>query len=552
MTHSSATRACIAGIVLALTAGLSGQQKSSREKPQTFGVDVSVSIVRLDLTVRDKAGNIVRGLGKDDFTVAENGKPQEISTVYLEELHPDAPPSAAPALSLTDGVRSAERQAVAIAPTSGAARRTAAAPPATATADPAPRPETLPGRRLVVLLFDTGSMQPEEVDRAIRSATEFVDKQMAPADVVAVTAFGQALQIVREFTVDKALIKRSLAALDPTSSTGADALASADTTIDDSEFGIFNNDRRLRAIRLVCDAMAPLNQRKALMYFSSGMARSGTDNNVQLRQTTNACNKANTSIYTVDSRGLQTVVAGGDASQRGAAGADTFSGAGMMNQFSSAQSSKETLSTLATDTGGSAYLDANDFAPAFAKVQKDISAYYLIGYESSNPMHDGKYRRISVKLKGAAANQGYTVEARPGYYAGTDFAHLAKNDRERQLEEQISAAISSTDLPVVAVTSWFRYPRRQVLRAHLDCGAGQLPASRRCRSADGRSAGQAHDVARSPGRDHRRAGTVGRQDSRHHAVHVGAAGRYRRQEHSISVGRSQSAGRSFQGEGGRP
>ena len=48
MTHSSATRACIAGIVLALTAGLSGQQKSSREKPQTFGVDVSVSIVRAD------------------------------------------------------------------------------------------------------------------------------------------------------------------------------------------------------------------------------------------------------------------------------------------------------------------------------------------------------------------------------------------------------------------------------------------------------------------------------------------------------------------------
>ena len=51
-------------------------------------------------------------------------------------------------------------------------------------------------------------------------------------------------------------------------------------------------------------------------------------------------------------------------------------------------------------------------------------------------MHDGKYRRISVKLKGAAANQRYTVEARPGYYAGTDFAHLAKNDCERQLEEE--------------------------------------------------------------------------------------------------------------------
>jgi hypothetical protein len=137
-------------------------------------------------------------------------------------------------------------------------------------------------------------------------------------------------------------------------------------------------------------------------------------------------------------------------------GQGAFSGAAMMNQFALATSSKETLSTLASDTGGSAYLDANDFAPAFTRVQKDISGYYLLGYESTNTARDGKYRRIGVRLKGAPASLGYTVKARAGYYAGTDFAHLGKEDRERALEDQISSAISSTDLPVVASISWFR------------------------------------------------------------------------------------------------
>ena len=39
----------------------------------------------------------------------------------------------------------------------------------------------------------------------------------------------------------------------------------------------------------------------------------------------------------------------------------------MLSQFSSLQSSQETLSTLATDTGGEAFLDTNDFAPAFTQ-----------------------------------------------------------------------------------------------------------------------------------------------------------------------------------------
>ncbi len=313
-------------------------------------------------------------------------------------------------------------------------------------------------------------MQPEEVSRAVKSADEYIEKQMSPADLVAVASVGQSLTILRDFTSDRELLKSTLAAFDVTAGTGfeqpaaADAVDATDTTdtdpadlpLDDSEFGIFNNDRRLRAMKVLAEALAPIEQKKAILYFSSGMSRTGSDNQVELRAVINAANKANTSIYPIDSRGLTAVVPGGAAGRGGGrgGGSNVFSGRAMLSQFSSLNASQETLTTLAADTGGQAFIDTNDFGPAFTRVQRDMSAYYLLGYNSSNVTQDGKFRRITVRLRNTAL--GHRVEARNGYYASADFAHLKKEDRERQLQEQIASAMSATDLPVVASTSWFR------------------------------------------------------------------------------------------------
>src|SRR5678816_2873504 len=92
-----------------------------------------------------------------------------------------------------------------------------------------------------------------------------------------------------------------------------DASASTDTstTSDADAFEEFNNDVRLRAIKTLCSTIAPLQQRKAMMYFSAGMSRSGDDNQIELNAATNTCRRGNVLIYPVDSRGLQAVVAGG-------------------------------------------------------------------------------------------------------------------------------------------------------------------------------------------------------------------------------------------------
>jgi len=71
----------------------------------------------------------------------------------------------------------------------------------------------------------------------------------------------------------------------------------------------------------------------------------------------------------------------------------------MINALNSNFTTQETLVTLASDTGGKAFLDSNDFTQVFKGVQQDTSTYYLIGFHSSNPARDGRYRRIAVKVK---------------------------------------------------------------------------------------------------------------------------------------------------------
>jgi len=51
---------------------------------------IDVSVVNVDVTVTDRAGNPVRGLTRDDFEVFEDGRPQPITNFYAVEHAPAA------------------------------------------------------------------------------------------------------------------------------------------------------------------------------------------------------------------------------------------------------------------------------------------------------------------------------------------------------------------------------------------------------------------------------------------------------------------------------
>jgi VWFA-related protein len=231
----------------------------------------------------------------------------------------------------------------------------------------------------------------------------------------------------------------------------------------------FNNDVRLRALRTLADALRPIQQKKAIIYFSAGMQRNGTDNQVELRAAVNAAVRSNVAIYPVDARGLQTIVPGGYARQRSQGGIGAFSGPNVTNQFTQLAAQQETLTTPASDTGGTAFTDTNDFGEAFTRVLKDISSYYILGFATTNPNRDGRFRRLSVRVRNRA---GLKVEARDGYYADRDFAHTRKSDREAQLQDQLMARIAATDVPIFITTGWFRLtPTGTTCRLRSPCRA---------------------------------------------------------------------------------
>jgi hypothetical protein len=107
---------------------------------------------------------------------------------------------------------------------------------------------------------------------------------------------------------------------------------------------------------------------------------------------------------------------------------------------------------LAADTGGKAFFDSNDFSGVFSQVQKDTSAYYILGYTSSNHLKDGRFRHIKVVVN----RPDVKLEYRAGYYAGRDFEHSGRADREQQLQNELASDLPATDVAVYAGTAYFR------------------------------------------------------------------------------------------------
>jgi VWFA-related protein len=413
----------------------------------------SREVVSIDVVVRDRDGNVVRGLTQADFEIREDGEPQQLLAFTFQEITDrPRPASGVP----TDLLAAAEAK---MAEPARSAATAAAEPPQAMTSD------ALAGRRLIVLLFDVSSMEPEDVQRAVDSARKYVKDQMSDADLVAVASIASTLDVLTDFTgererVDAALgrlaytdglatasAEASTAATDEAAAAGEDS-----TTAEATELDMFNNDVRLRALRTLAETLSPIEQKKAIVYFSAGMQRSGQDNLVELRSAVNAAVRAHVAIYPIDTRGLQALVPGGDARQASGRGQDMFSGRGVAQQFSRLASSQDTLTSLAGDTGGRAFTDSNDFGEAFTRVQRDMSAYYLLGYSSTNATRDGRFRRVQVRVK----RDGLRVEARAGYYAPRDFAHTSRGDREMELQEQLFNAVSATDLPVLVTGGFFR------------------------------------------------------------------------------------------------
>jgi len=430
-----ADRAAAALLALVLFCATSPSQQSD------YVFHAESDLVLVNVTVRDKSGKFVPGLKPGDFTIFEDNKPQKIVSFDVENV------DAVPTLDVAQAKPLPE----------AASGETSPAATAAGQFD-----SQFKDRRLIVLFFDLSAMEPDEIDRAVTSAEHYVDAQMAPADLVSIVSLGSSLLVNQDFTTDHALLKKQLDAFSTGAGQGFEEGTTGTTegtpdtgqpfTADDTEYNIFNTDRRLEALRSVAEKLSHVQQKKSLIYFSSGMDRTGIENQSELRAAVNAAVRSNMAFYTMDMRGLQALVPGGEAQNASLRGVSAYSGQSTLNALNSNFTTQETLVTLASDTGGRAFLDSNDFSKVFKGVQQDTSTYYLLGYHSTNPARDGHYRRIVVKSN----LPGVKIDYRRGYYAPADYKHSTKDDKERQLEEELASELPATDLPLYLGVSYFR------------------------------------------------------------------------------------------------
>jgi VWFA-related protein len=401
-----------------------------------FTLRAESDLVLTNVVVRDaKTGEVVRGLKQSDFTILENGKPQSIASFDFESVDMAKPLNEATISGLAAVARGSVNAGV--------------------------RPEDLRNHRLIVFFFDLTSMQPEDLDRSVTAAKEFLTHKLQPADLVALVSLDTALKVDQDFTSDKDLLIGKVGVYNGTEGSAFAQGANANSnqvedasgyTPDESEYNDINTDRELYALRAISKSLERINQKKSLLYFSGGLSRDGIENQASLRAAINAAVRANLAIYSLDTRGLQAISPLGDASTASLRGSSGFNGGAIQNNFNANFASQETMTTLSADTGGKAFLDSNDFAPAFAKVQSDSSAYYVIGFHPSNPARDGKFRKLTVKVN----RPGVKLEFRPGYFAPSDFQHAGKEDRERDLQEQLASDLPATDVAMYLDAYYFR------------------------------------------------------------------------------------------------
>jgi hypothetical protein len=202
--------------------------------------------------------------------------------------------------------------------------------------------------------------------------------------------------------------------------------------------------------------LAAFPEKKALLYFSSGLTQSGFDNQAQLESAINAAKKSNVAFYPIDARGLIASAPAGDASSASSGGTSIFTGAAQQGRGQSRSDSQESLATLAKDTGGRLYADDNDLSVGMEKARDDIASYYILGYYSSNAKLDGKYRRVQVKLNG---HPDAKLDYRSGYFGEKDFKKFTSTDKENQLQQALVLGDPVTDLSLTAELNYFRLSR---------------------------------------------------------------------------------------------
>jgi VWFA-related protein len=404
------------------------------DQPQV--IRSGINYVRVDVIVTDKDGKPVMDLTQDDFSVAEDGKPQKVDAFTVVKL---------------DALETVEN----------------GPPKAIRTDFDEEREASRPDVRLFVILLDDYHVRRGNDMFVRKPLIDFIQNQLAPADMVALMYPLTPVTDIR-FSRDR---ESAISAIEKFEGRKFNYTP---RNMFEEQYAMYpaqtvervRNQVTMDALKAAAFKMGALREgRKSIIFVSEGFtsllpaqlsdpnaSMPGVNNpnrgNAQAPQATprqqmmadgdmlydmqqvfRDVNRQNTSIYSVDPRGLAVFEH------------DINEGVGITQDASALRATQDTLHVLAANTDGRAIVNRNDLAAGMKQIIRDSSGYYLLGYNSSQAPTDGKFHAIKVNVK----RKGVDVRARKGYWAYS-LEDVARANAPKAPEAPSAVATALNDL----------------------------------------------------------------------------------------------------------
>jgi VWFA-related protein len=406
-----------------------------------------VEVVTVDVVVTDKKNGTVSGIPREEFTILEDGVPQEVTS--FENVQVAATASAEPARkpAISDNTLREERNG-----------------------------------RSFVIVFDDVHLTLFQAHRAKLAIAQFLKTGVREGDRVTLVATGGGawwstrMEAGREDIVS--LLKRLEGRLVPDNSpermSDSEALRIhiyRDQQVEERvsrRFDSFGSNGRstqgqqseglsgnpfvqgraadvyyqaasrnritLQVLDRVLLSLAATRGRKSLILVSQGFIYDPQLD--EFKDVVQTARRSNVAMYFVDTRGL-----GGMPSYMNAEFGPAIDNQDVSAAFGDELDQSAGAEMLASDSGGFSVKNTNDLSKGFLRIADETKSYYLVGYRPTNTKMDGKFRKIEVKV----ARKDVKVRARKGYFAPIDAATLAaqKKKPEAPGDPDIQAALDS-------------------------------------------------------------------------------------------------------------
>ena len=397
-------------VTLLLTSSLAAQ----------YSERVDVSIASIDVVVRDKAGNLVRGLTKDDFEVYEDGKLQKVTNFSAIDARVRVDEPSSETKAAEDASESAPAQAVR-------------------------------SPRLLVLFFDVKAIDPAARQEFFRSIRTFVDTALRQGDFATILAWHNRVRVVMPPTSDRASLD---AVIDEFSKQGFGPLwetlqrvqdarlvqvaeaeefagevgmlpeydQSADAAFEEfirTEEICVKIKRKAREMRNLLTHLTKIEMKKVLLFASDDVSlrpSKSCDTAMELTALANTANAYGITIHGLHPAGARTAVVGPEVDPRLFPRSNEPTT--MARQYNRTFDESGGLNLLAVTTGGVSGIGRQS-GVVLKRAAEELDVYYSLGY-SLSPGREDKPRKVKVVTK----NGQYKVRSRDSVVRLSEAARL--------------------------------------------------------------------------------------------------------------------------------